>query len=204
MITLAKYRKGFVLSMALIFFFIMANFIFAEAKVFVEEYIYQASEADSKISSRVIALEQVKRLLLEKLGTYLESETDVKNFHLTKDEIVILTSGIVSAEIIDESWDGKTYYLKAKISADPKDVANSIDKLRQNHRKMKELEEGRKKADELLKEAERPKRELEIARGGKERPLSAFDWCNRAYLLALSGDQTGAVEAYTRPKSSES
>ena len=42
----------------------MANLAFAETKVFVEEYTYQASEADSKISSRVIALEQVKRKLL--------------------------------------------------------------------------------------------------------------------------------------------
>ena len=73
---------------------------------------------------QVIALEQVKRLLLEKLGTYLESETEVKNLQLTKDQIVILTAGIVRTEIIEERWDGKTYYLKAKITADPKDVIN--------------------------------------------------------------------------------
>jgi hypothetical protein len=124
MATLAICRKGFIPLIALIFFFIMANFAFAETKVFVEEYTYQASEADSKLSSRVISFEQVKRLLLEKLGTYLESETEVKSFQLTKDQIVILTAGIVSAEIIEERWDGKTYYLKAKIAADPKEVIN--------------------------------------------------------------------------------
>jgi hypothetical protein len=75
---------------------------YAELKTFVEEYIYQASEADSKISSRVIALERVKRLLLEKLGPYLESETEVKNFKLTRHRIVVLTGGIVRAEIIEE------------------------------------------------------------------------------------------------------
>ena len=136
----------------------------AETKVFVEEYTYQASEADSKISSRVIALEQVKRLLLEKLGTYLESETEVKNFQLTKDQIVILTAGIVGAEIIDERWDGKTYSLRAKITADPKEVIKSIDLLRQDRQKTKELEETKKKADEALREVERLRKELEIGK----------------------------------------
>ena len=40
---------------------------FAETKTFIKEYAYQASDFDSKISSRTIALEQVKRLLLEEV-----------------------------------------------------------------------------------------------------------------------------------------
>jgi tetratricopeptide (TPR) repeat protein len=142
--------------------------VYAEIKTFVEEYTYQASEADSKLSSRVIALEQVKRLLLEKLGTYLESETEVKNLQLTKDRIVMLTAGIVGVEIIDEKWDGKIYYLKAKIEADPKEVTNSINKLSQDRQKTKELEETRKKADEALREVEKLRKELEITKA--ERP----------------------------------
>ena len=119
MASINKCRNAVIPLVALVFFFIMASLAFAETKVFVEEYTYQASEADSKLSSRTIALEQVKRLLLEKLGTYLESETEVKNFQLTKDQIVILTAGIVRAEIIEERWDGKTYFLKAKMDGGP-------------------------------------------------------------------------------------
>ena len=95
MSTPKKVHKVLVLLTFVACFFLPANGGFAETKVFLEEYTYQASEADSKLSSRVIALEQVKRLLLEKLGTYLKSETEVKNFQLTKDQIVILTPGIV-------------------------------------------------------------------------------------------------------------
>jgi tetratricopeptide (TPR) repeat protein len=147
-----------------IFIFGYGNSAFADLLTFQKGYTYQASEADSKISSRAIALEQVKRLLLEELGTYLESQTEVKNFQLTKDQITVLTAGIVRAEVINEKWDGKTYYLKAKITADPKDVANSIDKLRQDRQKIRELEETRKKADEALREIEKLKKELELAR----------------------------------------
>jgi len=207
MATLNKYHKGFVFLIALVFLFSIANLALAQTKVFVEEYTYQASEADSKISSRVIALEQVKRLLLEKLGTYLESKTEVKNFQLTKDQIVILTAGIVRAEIIDEKWDGKTYYLKAKLAADSKEVVNSIDKLRQDRQKTKELEVTRKKADEALREVEKLKKELEISKGGKQEQdqynrvidgLSAIDWSEKGYALARAGRSQEAIEAYTR------
>jgi len=197
----------FTLLLLAVFILSVGNLAFAETKVFVEYYTYQASEADSKLSSRVIALEQVKRLLLEKLGTYLESETEVKNFQLTKDQIVILTAGIVSAEIIDEKWDSKTYSLKAKMAADLKDVYNSIDRLRKDRQKTKELEETRKKADEALREVERLKKELEIAKVGKPdlsqyneavNRLSATEWFDKEYALAEAGKHQEAIEAYTR------
>jgi len=169
---------------------------------FEEEYTYQASEYDSKVSCRALALEQVKRLLLEKLGTYLESETEVRNFQLTKDQIVILTAGIVRTEILNEKWDGKAYYLKAKIMADPNDVANAITKLRQDRGKTKELEETRKKADEALREVEKLKKELEIAKAEKPKfgqyneavnRLSATDWLEKGYAWGTSGRRSGIM-----------
>ena len=190
--------KDFAVSLALVLFFCLAGSASAEVMTFEEEYTYQASEYDSKVSCRTLAFEQAKRILLEKLGIYLESETQVKDFQLTKNQIVVLTAGIVRAEVLDERWDGKEYYLKARITADPQEVARTLEILRQDRQKTKELEEARKKADELLKETERLKMELQIARGGKEGPLSLAEWRNRAYLLALSGDQVGAVEAYSK------
>jgi hypothetical protein len=85
MATLKKYCNGVIPSVALGLLLSIADLAFSESKLFIEEYTYRASEADSKLSSRIIAFEEVKRLLLEKLGTYLESETEVKNFHPKKD-----------------------------------------------------------------------------------------------------------------------
>ncbi len=51
--TLSNYPKGVI--PAVVFLFLMANLAFGETKVFVEKYTYQASEADSKLSSRAIA-----------------------------------------------------------------------------------------------------------------------------------------------------
>ncbi len=131
----------------------LPNISSAEAKTFIKEYTYMASDIDSKVSSRAIALEQVKRALLEELGNYLISETEVKNYQMTKDQITTLTAGIVSAEVIDEKWDGKTYYIKAKILADPKEVTKSVDALRTDVQNIKDLEDSKKTAQEAMKEA---------------------------------------------------
>lgn len=133
---------------------------FAEVVAFTKEYTYQASEFDSKASSRTIAIEQVKRLLLEELGTYLEGQTEVRNFEMSKDKITALTAGIVKAEIIDEKWDGKNYWLKAVVKADPVSVARSLDDLRKNKSKMADMEEVQAKQDAALKEIERLKSEM--------------------------------------------
>ncbi|TAN43537.1 MAG: hypothetical protein EPN22_09960 [Nitrospirae bacterium] len=68
----------FKLSLTLLLFLLIAAPVFAEKVTFTKEYTYQASEFDSKSSSRILALEQVKRLILEEVGTFLNSETEVK------------------------------------------------------------------------------------------------------------------------------
>ena len=138
----------------------LASNAFAETKTFIKEYTYQASEFDSKASCRTIALEQVKRLLLEELGTYLENNTEVKNFELTKDKITALTAGIVQTQVLDEKWDGKSYWLKAEVKADPENVAKSIDNLRKDQKKSDDLEERIRKQEEALKEIEKLRSEV--------------------------------------------
>ncbi|MDP1759795.1 MAG: hypothetical protein Q8K77_08365, partial [Thermodesulfovibrionales bacterium] len=89
------FRIYFIIQTAIIFVLFSISLSFAGNVTFVKEYTYQASELDSKASCRTISLEMVKRLLLEELGTYVISETEVKDFRLTKDKVTILTAGIV-------------------------------------------------------------------------------------------------------------
>jgi hypothetical protein len=121
-----------IILLSFLFLLFIPHLISAETKIFVKEYTYQASEDDSRNSSRTLALREVKRLLLEELGTYLESVAEVQNFQLTKDRITALTAGIVQTEIMADKWDGDSlkYWLKAKIVADSDEVIKSIDALR--------------------------------------------------------------------------
>lgn len=141
----------------------------AEMKTFVRDYTYQASEVDSKQSSRIIATEQVKRLLLEELGTYLESHTEVVNYQLSKDQITTLTAGVVKTKILDEKWDGEKYWMKAKVDADPDEVANDIEKLRSNRKKFKELEDSRKKTDDAMKDMDELRKDIASDKDNKEK-----------------------------------
>ncbi|MGO9136493.1 MAG: tetratricopeptide repeat protein [Syntrophales bacterium] len=177
----------------------------AETKTFIREYTYEAGETDSKISCRAIALEQVKRLLLEELGTYVESVTVVRDYQVAKDEITILTAGLVQTTILDENWDGKEYWLKAKITADPDEVASSIEKLRNNQQLVKDLAEARDEASQALREIDDLQQKLAAAEATTENreeykkavnTLIATDWFEKGQYQTFSGNYQEALKAY--------
>ena len=190
----------------LILFFI-PNLTSAETKTFIKEYTYQASEVDSKVSCRAISLEQVKRLLLDELGTYLESYTEIVNFKLTKDQITALTAGIVQTQVVKEKWNGERYWIQAEIKADPDEVVKAVDSLRKDRQKSKELEDANKRAEAALREVERLRKELELAKKDQTKiarydeaikELSAIDWLRKGLSLSNAGDYQGAISADTK------
>jgi hypothetical protein len=113
--------------------FIFSSAAFAAEQTYIREYTYQASEADSKITARAIALQEVKRELLSELGTHVsalvkqQSSSDGRK--LGTEEIETLSAGVTSVQILDEKWNGSVYVLKAQIKADPADVLNSLNKM---------------------------------------------------------------------------
>jgi len=210
--TASVYRNIGYLLVSGIFFLLSVTAASAKTVSYVKEYSYQASELDSKLSSRTVAMEQVKRLLLEELGTYLISETEVKDFQLTTDRISSLTAGIVMTVILEETWDGKTYFLKAKITTDTDELVKSIDRIRGNQEESKNWEEMKKKTEEALKEIEKLKREIGSGRAEKiseekyaktVNELNAMDWYKRGYRLRFNEkNNQEAMKASTRPSRS--
>ena len=152
-------RHYFIVPLIAFLFFIISP-SFAETVTFEKEYTYEASELDSKVTSRFNALEQAKRMLLEELGVFLISRTEIANSQLTKDEITLITAGIVSTVVLDEKWDGHKYWLKAKIDADPSVVKQAIDVFRQDDKKTKDLEQAGKRIEQLSKDLEAVKSDL--------------------------------------------
>jgi tetratricopeptide (TPR) repeat protein len=143
-------------------------FSHAGVKTFIKEYTYQASEMDSKYSSRVNALMEVKRLLLEEIGIYIVSRTVVENSQVAKDEISIFTAGIVKTQIKKETWNGKQYWLKAEIQVDPDDVNDKLEKFRSDWDRTDELKAVQKQLKLTLADNEKLRNEL---RSIKDRPM---------------------------------
>jgi len=119
------------------------NLAIATEQTYVREYTYQASEADSKISARAIALQEVKRELLAELGTHVTALVKIQassdGHQLGKEEIETLSAGVTKVEILDEKWNGVVYVLKAQIKADPEDVLKSLNKMLDADKKQKQI-----------------------------------------------------------------
>ncbi len=196
----------------------------AQPKPFVREYTYRAGDDDSKNSARAIALEQVKRLLLQEVGTYLESEFSVQIIETVggiketaRQDILSLTAGITQTKILDEKWDGQSFYLKAEIVVNLDDVMRRLTELKQDRSKYAELQEREKEAravaDSALAEIERLKQELAKARAevdalrtadlkrqyaSSSATLSAKEYLDNGNTKFNQKDYTGAIADYTQ------
>jgi len=115
--------------------------VFSQEQTFIREYTYTASERDSKITSRTYALKYIKALLLGEIATMVSSNSHLverdKNGEVSKEfisEIDSYTVGKVKTHILDEKWDGKEFWIKVELKADP----DEIQKLIENPRKQKQ------------------------------------------------------------------
>lgn len=157
--------------------FIMPFSLLAQKKSFIRDYSYQASEADSKLTARAIASQQLKALLISEVGVFIQSETNLNKIsNLQKEtttgkskEILIenytekiqaISAGIVEMKIIDERWDGSTYYIKAEISIDTDDVNKKIDLILNNRQDIKDLEESKRRISAAQLEIQKLQEEL--------------------------------------------
>jgi TPR repeat protein len=155
----------------------------AEVQIYVKEYTYQASELDSKSTARHHALTEVKKLVLNEIGVAVFSETRITNNTLENDQIISLSGGFVSSEVMDEKWDGNTYWIKAKLSADPEDTKKIVEILSKRLSASKELEANRKTITKLqsqIKDLHKSKISLVEKRKSYEEIISK---------IALAADQ---------------
>ncbi|MEK6590536.1 MAG: tetratricopeptide repeat protein [Nitrospinota bacterium] len=177
----------------------------SDIKTFQKEYRYEAGKADNKDTSKVLALYRIKSLLLEEISNYLESEKGIKNLHLTREEVTTGIAGIVTDEVLDETWDGKSYWLKVEITADMNEVTEFIQGLLNDTFKIRDLMDLKNKLTEKNNEIERLRAEIESSKNpdaiklkkyNKEvEILSAFKWFEKGYAFLESMNMSGAVDA---------
>jgi hypothetical protein len=120
---------------------------------------YVMGDSDTKIEARKLALEHAKRLALEQIGTYLDSETVVKNGYLTRDEIKTYTSGIIQTTVISEDMSflqNKTVVFKIRIKAkvDTALLEKKIREINADTKRKAQIHALQAKHIRLLKEVE--------------------------------------------------
>jgi len=114
---------------------------------------YVMGDNDTYTEGKRLALQDAKRLILEKVGTYMESTTQVKDYAVKSDEIRLYTAGIVKVDEVKEDRKiiaNKATVLTVTVRAvvDPDVLAKQI----ANMRNRKEVEEqSRRYADENIR-----------------------------------------------------
>ncbi len=178
----------------------LSSIVFTQDKVFIREYTYQASDYDSKVTARTNALNQVSELLLREVGVYIKSETNWDKTETSsgieeifEQKMDVITAGITRVEIIDEKWNWGEYWVKARVTLNPKDILKQIDALVGNQARFSKFDKLQKEKDDANKEIERLRKELLNVKSEKEQlklsksyneesdKLIASDWMERGY-----------------------
>ena len=183
----------------IILLLISMGFLFAAEKTFIREYTYQASDYDSKVTSRANALEQVKRILLEEVSIYMQSEFEMRDWEeqigdkiesgeFAEQRILSITAGITKTEIVEEKWTKKLinskYWMKAKITLDPEDIQSKIKEVIDNKRLLADLERSRKQAQDAIADIEMLKKQLAKSEEEKEKLKLEYEQKTNILLAA--------------------
>ncbi len=167
----------------------------ADTKEFVRDYTYVAGEADSKISARQMAMQEVKRELLSEIGTHIYSKIelseDSKKGMNTKQEIRALTAGFVKVNVLKEKWDGYKFYIKVSMVADPNEVLKRINEFSSNDNEKSKLKEQLKQS---ALEFERLRTEMLAIKSELEKSKSQSDSNRLSITYAEKSLELSAIE----------
>jgi tetratricopeptide (TPR) repeat protein len=207
-------RFQFFIALVLAF---VGHSVYSQEKTFVKEYTYKASEADSKVSCRAIATNQLRSMLLNELGVYVESKQDMKTNDVAGkfsqdfiENISTISAGITKLDILAETWNGETFWMKASITVDTTSLQESLKKLSEDRQKVKELEDLKQQMDfanrrlsELTQELNNQKEvnakaALTEKYNAKINEISATNSMYNAKVKFESKDYRGAIEDFNK------
>ena len=103
---------------------------FAEVQTITATHTYILGDNDSRNDARQLCFLQAKRAVLEKAKSFIQSQSVVTNFELTKDQIASYSTAVLSVEIVKEdvglSNDQNTLTLTVKADVDVDQVNNLL------------------------------------------------------------------------------
>jgi hypothetical protein len=105
-----------------IIFFITAPInllISQDNNIIYSKYEYTMGDNDTKNDAKKICFIEAKRLCLEKAGTYIESNTQVENYMLSKDEIKSYAAAVLEVEIVSQEikYIGNNFMISTTVKA---------------------------------------------------------------------------------------
>ena len=121
----------------------------AATKTITATHIYVMGDNDSRNDARRLCFLEAKRKVLEQVGTFVQSSSEVMNFQLTKDQMTSYSAAIVSVETVNEIFgykDGQGIItLTVKADVDTEDVKKRLAAIANDGTVQKQIDEQQKK-----------------------------------------------------------
>jgi hypothetical protein len=116
---------------------VFAAIAFGQVETFVREYTYFMNNDDSRNSARNRALEHLRTELLREIGSLVHasysssyvlsgSETVDDNY---REAVKIITQGKVGLKILEEKWEGMSYFVRAEMTVNVAEVRANLEKV---------------------------------------------------------------------------
>jgi len=191
--------------------------LIAQEQTFIKEYTYNASEIDSKVSCRAIAINQLRSQLLNEIGVYVQSESTLKTSDVGGkfsqdfvENIATISAGITKLEILEERWNGETFWMKASIKIDPKSLEESLKQVRSDRQHVKELEVLKQQIENANAKISALTHQLNNVKEEKEKASIAEQYNNEIEIFNVSdllfngmaksqlGDRSGAIGDFNK------
>ncbi|MCK9418852.1 MAG: hypothetical protein M0R70_05660 [Nitrospirae bacterium] len=137
----------------------------AKTETIYASYKYVMGDNDTKNDAKRICFLEAKRLLIVKAGVFIQSETTVSDYKLTKDQITSYTAAIIKVEIANEdikfNGETQTISMTVKTDIDSDEVYKTLasiqkdkglqDKIQDQQRQLRELERNLATLQDKLK-----------------------------------------------------
>ena len=200
--------------MTIALFLLFPSHGFTQVKEIVSEGAYNMGDGETPSVAESRALLNAKRVALEQAGTYVESYTKVENIQVTKDEIQVLTSGIMEVEILDRKrtivGDGFRFWVKIKSKVNPDKIQEMANKIKAKDKSVvedyKKIQEAYDKSQKDIEELKRQlaqakdkkvKEKVEAKITNEERLFQANEWLEKGNKHFINEGNDAAIEAYT-------
>jgi hypothetical protein len=109
---------------------------YADTKEIIAEGTYNMGDGETPQVAEERALTQAKQSAIEQAGTYIESYSETNNLQLVKDEVKIISSGVMNTTVIDQSrtiQEGGSiqFWVKIKATVSTDNIKDMAVRLRQ-------------------------------------------------------------------------
>ena len=196
--------------------------VFSEIQTFTATHTYVLGDDDSRNSARQKCLAEAKRKILEQVGVYLESHSELltsaqsgaagstKSSQTTNEErqqmterITTLTAGIMKTEIVKEEFgnvNGRLHMtLTVKADVDPDDIQRQLAAKRADQGVRKQVKEQEQRIEEVETQlrAMQDMRSLgETQRGGSKQSTKSTDDLEVYFIRELASEGNANAQAY--------